>query len=335
MLPQKSKFDEYSKMGLVRNQTHDNLPLTIYNYTELTQFDRLWNGVTKMARGIVFDDKGRCVVRCMPKFFNQDEPNAMDGIDLTKAPTIYNKLDGSMIQIVNDKQYGLIVTSKGSFKSKQVMWANEIIERDNLSQYIKQGYAYVFELIHPENQIVLNYGNEKELYLLTVIDIETGKELDIYNKQFDNFKRVQIITDIDKHMSELVEGVVVKTGNHRYKLKTDEYLRLHRIVTNFTPKRVWEALSSGQVIERQNIPEEFISWLDETENNLKAKFNTIKEQALKSYEETKNLTDKELGMSDNQYKHFIFLLRKNNSIDNKIWRMIKPKEEIGDSNQTR
>lgn len=99
MLPTKSTFDEYVKKGLVKSQTYKDM--TIYQYTEFTQFESLWNNCTLNARGIVFDDDGVLVQRCIPKFFNHDEP---DGIKVEKLMLkeqigiVQEKLDGSLIK---------------------------------------------------------------------------------------------------------------------------------------------------------------------------------------------------------------------------------------------
>lgn len=101
-IPTKAKLDEYVKLGMVRSQTHPELPLSIYVYTEFTQFERLWNNVTRACRGLVVDNKGRCIVRCLPKFFNEDEPHAV--CDRPKeTPIHFDKLDGSLIQVVDDE----------------------------------------------------------------------------------------------------------------------------------------------------------------------------------------------------------------------------------------
>ncbi|RYE17382.1 MAG: hypothetical protein EOP45_15895, partial [Sphingobacteriaceae bacterium] len=41
---------------LVRKSRHPTLDLTIFNYTEQTQFKKLWTEETKMCRGLVLDD---------------------------------------------------------------------------------------------------------------------------------------------------------------------------------------------------------------------------------------------------------------------------------------
>ena len=334
MLPQKSKFDEYVKIGLIRSQTQDDL--TIYQYTELTQFDRLWNSVTLNARGIVFDNKGRVVQRCLPKFFNSDEPEGIIAAKTLKAdkPVVQDKLDGSLIKISKNEEYGLVITSKASFQSDQAKWATTIVKEQEYT--FETGLTYCFELIHPDNQIVLNYGDKRAIVLLAVIDNETGKELDIYKDKFDQFERVEllpesVLSDVNKlNEKGLREGIVVNFGAYRLKMKTDEYVRLHRIVTDFTPKRVWEALAEGQEIERQNIPEEFLEWLTATENELKQQYQSLYDEAVKSYESTKHMTDKEIGLSNLENKSFIFSLRNGRDISPMIWKQIKPKQEAAD-----
>ena len=327
-IPSKAKLDEYVKMGLVRSQTHPTLPLTIYVYTETTSFERLWNNVTMACRGLVVDDKSRCVVRCLPKFFNEEEPHAVCELDFSSTPVVFNKLDGSLIQVVNDEEYGLVVTSKGSFASDQAEWAKELVEQQYSPGDFIAGETYVFELIHPMNRIVLDYGGVRDLFLLAIIDTETGVEADIYADKFNKFSKVTTVDDQEKHMAGLVEGVVVKTGSHRYKVKTGEYLRLHRIVTEFTPKRVWEALRDGDSLEFKNMPEEFDKWLQDTVLELKNQYGKIEEAVRVELKKSENLTPKELGLSqDYQYKGLLFTLRNGKSIDEAIWKMVKPKKE--------
>jgi RNA ligase len=244
-------------------------------------------------------------------------------------PIVMNKLDGSLIQVAKDAEYGLVVTSKGSFESDQAKWAKQIISETYPADAFEQGITYIFELIHPENRIVLDYGDTKALYLIAARDTETGNEYDIYANRFAVFNKVQTVPNLESHMSQLVEGVVVKTGDHRYKLKTGEYLRLHRIVTEFTPKRVWEALSTGDSLEFTNMPEEFDAWLKETIGGFQSAYQAIAVAAHVEYERTLENTPKEIGLSqDLKYKSLVFMLRTGKDVAPAIWKMVKPRNEV-------
>ena len=335
MLPTKSIFDDYVKKGLIRSQTYKDM--TIYQYTEFTQFESLWNNCTLNARGIVFDDDGVLVQRCIPKFFNHDEP---DGIKVEKLmlkeqpPVVQEKLDGSLIKITKDEKHGLVITSKASFESDQARMAKEIVDENNYE--FKEGWTYHFELIHPDNQIVLNYGDERKLVLLAIIDNETGKDINIYTDdlKFEKPKLYDYETLLDinaLNKDGLHEGVVVNYGSYRLKYKTDEYIRLHRIVTEFSAKRVWEALSNGQRIDRMNIPEEFIKWLDETEEELLFQYNELFNRVNRVFINTQDMTNKEIALSDNEVikevREYVFAVRSGKDIKAKIWKAIKPKGE--------
>ena len=335
MLPTKSTFDDYVKKGLIRSQTYKDM--TIYQYTEFTQFESLWNNCTLNARGIVFDDDGVLIQRCMPKFFNHDEP---DGIKVEKLMlkeqigVVQEKLDGSLIKITKDEKHGLVITSKASFESDQAKMAKDIVEENNYD--FKEGWTYHFELIHPDNQIVLNYGDERKLVLLAIIDNQTGKDINIYTDdlKFEKPKLYDYETLLDinaLNKDGLHEGVVVNYGSYRLKYKTDEYIRLHRIVTEFTPKRVWEALSSGQRIDRMNIPEEFIKWLDDTEKELLQKHDELLNKINQAVIETQDMTNKEIALSDNEtikeMREYIFATRSGKDVNAKVWKAIKPKGE--------
>lgn len=341
--PQKSKLDEYVKMGLLRSQTNAAGTLTIYVYSELTQFDRLWNSVTRQARGLVLDNKSRCIIKCLPKFFNADEPEALLERPRVIDPAslvVQDKLDGSLIQVANDPEHGLVITSKGSFNSDQSNWASQIIAEQypEHHEYFEPGLTYIFELIHPDNRIVIDYGGRRELVLLAVVENETGKERDIYTKRFQPFHRADkvnpdLLKDVDRlALDQLVEGVVANYGGYRVKIKTAEYIRLHRIVTDFTPKRVWEALSQGDSLEFENMPEEFQKWLDDTTAAFKDEFAQLDKEIQAELERATELSDKELGLS-NGFKHkgMLFMLRNGKDVQPAIWKQIRPRREVIDA----
>ena len=264
------------------------------------------------------------------------EVNAFNvGVDVNNfMPVIQEKLDGSLIKITKDQEHGLVITSKASFESDQAKMAKEIVEENNYS--FKEGWTYHFELIHPDNQIVLSYGDERKLVLLAIIDNRTGKDIDIYSDEFKfekpklyNYETLLDVNTLNK--DGLHEGVVVNYGSYRLKYKTDEYIRLHRIVTEFSAKRVWEALSNGRRIDRRNIPEEFIKWLDETEEELLAKYNEVFNKIDYAILETENMTNKEIALSDDEtvkeVREYIFAIRSGKDFKEKIWKAIKPKGE--------
>jgi RNA ligase len=109
-----------------------------------------------------------------------------------------------------------------------------------------------------------------------MINTETGYEVDLYSEGVDvrlsnlisnlGFKVVKKYDGINDYsvLKEMIkvdeEGFVVRFSNgDRMKVKGEEYLRLHKIMTNVSTTSVWEMLSEGKdVLELlKDVPDEF------------------------------------------------------------------------------
>lgn len=244
---------EYAEKGLVTAREHPSLPLVVWNYTAETQYGRLWDTTTLSTRGLVTDMQGRTVAPCLPKFFNLSEPEN-DGLTIEDYDVAQEKLDGSLIHVFwHEGQW--VCSSRGSFESDHAGWAQELIEKNQnflrvyepMVRMNPSGYRPVFvcELIIPENRIVVDYGDEESLRLISVFQYsdEFGWEEtrnDEWNWPWDKVQRIPmeaVPTYLDQSG---IEGIVLIGNNGRAKIKTDEYVEHHRIVTGLTTKRVLE-----------------------------------------------------------------------------------------------
>ena len=240
-------------------------------------------------------------------------------------------MDGSLIKVTNDLEYGLVITSKGSFQSDQAKMAKQLLDDKYKSFNFTPGLTYHFELISPQNKIVINY-TDTELVLLCLIDNETGLEIEPVDSLFRRPTKYssRVLDDINAiNRNGLHEGVVVNYGVYRLKYKTDEYIRLHRAVTNYTAKRVWEDLSSGRETDRLNMPEEFINWLNRTENSLKEKYNELSADVSMAILYCKDMTNKEVATCPNpfirKHKSYVLAYRSGKDVSQMMWQAIKPK----------
>src|SRR5699024_9184139 len=146
--------------GWVYSQTHPTLNLSIWNYTNKTQYENYWTDITLSARGLVLNNTtGEVVSKGFDKFFNFSE-NKTELPDDINNVTIYEKLDGSYIGLFYyDDRW--IINSRGSFNSDQSKMAEDIIEKKDLS-FLDKNLTYCFELIHPDNRICVDYGDKKD-----------------------------------------------------------------------------------------------------------------------------------------------------------------------------
>lgn len=262
-------LNKYYEKGLVYKQVHPTLPLTIWNYSEKVQYEGLFDGVTLNTRGLVTDDQGNIVARPFKKFFNMEENKHTPTPDFN----VYEKLDGSLGVLFNYEGEWVLAT-RGSFTSEQAVKGFEMLKNYDYEK-LHKGYTYLFEIIYNENRIVVKYDYE-DLILLGMIETKTGYEVDLHGegndvrlknlinnlgfkvvKKYDGIKDYTTLKGIIKDNEE---GFVVRFSNgDRMKVKGEEYLRLHKIMTNVSTTAIWEMLSEGKdVLELlKDVPDEF------------------------------------------------------------------------------
>lgn len=285
------KLSEHVKNGFVNIQTHRTLPLRIFNYSHLAQFEKsIWgDGTIDLCRGLIVDKDDVVVARPFRKFWNLGTAHAPESMEenLPKvAPTVLEKLDGSLgIYWEYEKHVG--IATRGSFHSPQAEWANGWLYRQICS--LKHGltfpedYTPLFEIIYPENRIVCTYDFEG-LVLLGLVNKETGFEtvhehVEAIGKKND----LRVVYRHKKFLAEIVaenevgrEGYVLSYHSEelkppvKVKVKFADYVRLHRVVTGMNPKSVWEILSSNGSLSSlfDGTPQHFQDWLSHWEAKL-------------------------------------------------------------------
>lgn len=283
-----SVLQKYYDDGLLIKQTHPSLPLTIWNYSRTTEYERKWDDVTIRCRGLVtHNETGDIVARPFKKFFNIEENKHIP----TSEFDVYEKMDGSLI-IIFWYDGGWIVASRGSFTSEQALAAQRIFF-DELDNNFSIGITYLFEFTAPWNRIVVNYGEKPKLTLIGAIRTDTGEEatweqLKRIGKggNCDVVKKYDGINDFNvlkKIIPDDEEGFVVKFSNgDRCKIKGEEYLRLHKLMTNVSTTSVWENLMNGKSMDELllDIPDEFFDVVKATEKELDDLYWKIADEAL-------------------------------------------------------
>lgn len=286
-------LSEHIKNGLVSQRFHKELPLAILNYTPECAYSRTWDDVTKKCRGLIYNTETQEVVaRPFEKFFNWDEagspfPPAGPALRMEKADGSLGILYRYEMTKTGYSTQDYAIATRGSMHSEQAEWATEFLHRGNFMLDEKFGgvgflpkvdKTYLFEIIYPENRIVVDYGDYKGLILLDVIDNETGfadtDEFDncqwpdkIVRKMVSGFDSGQVVDIADGE-----EGFVYlwPTRNFRTKMKSAEYIRIHRLVSNLSEKSVWESLVAGKTLDqiKVGLPEEFHGFIDGVYNSI-------------------------------------------------------------------
>lgn len=283
------KLRELEEEGYIRSQVHPTLDLIIWNYTQTTQFEGFWNEETMMCRGLVTNTEGEIIARPFKKFFNHDEHKERFGETPKGRYEVYEKLDGSLGIAFNYKGENIICT-RGSFTSDQAIKAKEILPKIKL----KPNTTYLFEIIYPENRIVVNYGEKEELILLGIIDNKTWKTTSDTEVEAKFTKAKQFEYDLDKisqiqeeNTIDNFEGFVLyfPETEERTKVKLGEYIRLHRILTGINSRHVWENLMNGDDMSTliELVPDEFYKWVEETKEEITSKYKKVKKEYVNTY----------------------------------------------------
>ena len=318
--------------GYVRVSEHPSLPLKIFNYTPKAQYDNEWNEITRMCRGLVLDDDYNIIIKCPPKFFNLGEPFAAD-IDLLNA-RISEKLDGYYISIKVDSDYGLIVTSRGSFDNKYVNATKQFLTDDIILQ-MPTNYTFFCELLQNfpgDEAIILTQHPIPKLVCWAVKDSDFQELPLAEDCPFERAKYMSYAEAL-QYLQNKVEGVVAQDPKtfERVKIKTEWFLEHHRILADCTQTRVWELVRNGDSVSELDIPDEFMSKMLAWESDFQNQYRQRMSYYTDLYEQTEHLSDKELALSAEISKHdkaYIYSIRKQKqgekSISALVWQELKP-----------
>jgi RNA ligase len=257
----------------------------------------------------------------LDKFFNIDQTPATltDVVRDLEIISIQDKLDGSVISFVLFPTGQILAKSKMSFDNDQSKMAQEYFEKNlNLQKFVfnalEDGYIPIFELVSPQNQIVLQY-EETELRLLQLRNNRTGKYLPItYQKTVDLLAEYGVkcasfftkeeypeLYSIDS-LNELaltiegIEGWVVQFSNGlRAKKKTAHYNLLHGSISEIREDGIIELILNEQIddmlgmlnegTEKRKFVEEIITKTSHEFNHLVVEYKELRRKYFQDFGE--------------------------------------------------
>ncbi len=238
-----------------------------------------------------------------------------------------------------------ILATRGSFTSTQAIKGRELLEKYDYNRLAKD-YTYLFEIIYPENRIVCNYDFE-DLILLGMIHTKTGDEVNIHNDNNEDIRLKNLIKNLNikvvtlyktwgegydllkEEISKDKEGYVIRFKNgFRMKIKGEEYIRLHRILTNISNRDIWEYLKDNKPFDEllEKVPDEFNNWVKETARDLTVRFENIEKDYREIFENlnNRNLSRKDFALRAKQYRHsnILFNMLDGTNPKQTIWKLL-------------
>jgi RNA ligase len=347
-----SEFDKAVANNEVNRQRHPLYPYSIYKYSAETVWRKNWNTVTMASRGLIVNDEtGEILARPFAKFFNYNEPSVP--FELMKGNiTVSEKLDGSLGILLNTPD-GVRINTAGGFQAPQSDHATKIYhERYEGKWKPRKNVTYMWEIIYPENRIVVDYDGEDDIHLLGAVDIKTGKSIPLAELKEWKWKRAREYSDF-KSLDSVVtsserenhEGFIVHftETDVRVKYKHEEYLNHHRYATGINSRRIWEKLRDGEDMEEwiKNAPEEFEDYITTTRTTVQNSYDAKLNEIYTGYNDfmktiPNGLTQKEFAhevttRAPKELVSYIFALKNNGRLSEVaikgIWEKIKPEAE--------
>lgn len=220
------------------------------------------------ARGIIIDTETLDVV-CWPfrKFGNYGEYYA-DSIDWSTA-RVQEKVDGSIMKLWNDGERWRVSTNSAITNDQPVKFGShsltdlfmEAAERQHLdTDRLDPSATYIFELVSPDNLIVIGYP-ETAIYHIGTRSNITGEERDedigIMKPASYPLHSLEACIDAAGKLNAggkvSREGYVVADGSwNRVKVKSPDYVAVHHLLSVMTEKRIIAAVLDGEAEEIRN-----------------------------------------------------------------------------------
>lgn len=345
--------------GHVTRKEHPSLPLAIFTYTRVCQYDNIWNPVTMHCRGLIVDTATQQIVALpFPKIF----VTGMHGVHDFAPPLpaepfeIFEKLDGSLA-IAFHYNGRWHAASKGSFISEQAQWAQTWLDAHDTS-LLDPKLTYLAEAIYPSNRIVVDYGDREALVLLAAYRPADGTEEPLaavaeHWAPIGSAARAwgfgSDITELEKAAANdttmdgriaggtAEEGYVIRFAlGLRAKVKLSAYLALHKLYTGTNERTVWEVLASGQdpAVLFDQVPDEFAAWVRAAAASLRQRHAELVDAAVDSYADVMAALPADpdrktfaLEACKSEYRSPLFLIHdgRDQAVFDWAWKQIKPR----------
>ena len=309
------KCYELKKNGFLQMKKHLEYPLYILNYTSKTQYKQQWCKELVHARGLIVTEDGEIIARPLPKFFNHHEITEMGELQ-KQHYELFKKMDGSLVIMFYYKDEFIFCT-RGSFISQQALKAKEIFKKKYMDEDVNKECTYCFEVIYPQNKIVVDYGLLEDLFLISILHTKTGKNVNIDQAGFNTVQKIATnglcYTEWIQHNVVNEEGYVMRfiADNLRIKIKFANYVQKHK-GKYLNIERIKQSMKNMQTINLDTIPDECYDEVKESINKMEELFKMKENEVLKEYVkiQEQNSTKRDLieAIKQSQYSKILFAI---------------------------
>ena len=280
------KCEELKNEGLLNIKKHILHPIYLLNYTAKTQYLHQWCKELIHARGLVVAADGEILARPLPKFFNHYEIDGFEDLH-DRDYELYKKLDGSLAILFHYNGIPIFCT-RGSFCSDQALKAEKIYKLKYEDVDVMKECTYCFEVIYPENRIVVDYDTLEGLFLISITHTKSGKEVNIDQTGFQSVKKFEtnevLFNEWLSHDVYNEEGYVMKIDSLRVKIKFSNYIHKHKI-KNLSEEQIRKCFKRKGYVNLEDIPDEGYDEVRSVIAKLENQFKSIENECLREYED--------------------------------------------------
>jgi hypothetical protein len=316
------------QLGITHNVHEDGR--VILNYSQIDSPKD--NAIVRECRGLVLDSNNNweLVARAFPRFFNVGEfPEEFKTFNWDECSALH-KEDGSLL-LVYYWNYEWRFNTRNSFGEGEVNYSGLTWKKLALKAIPQSffdnamaGVTYVFELCSPYNKIVRQY-DKPQVFLLTAYDTLRNKEdrdrlLRNLGVKSPNYVHFECETHAENYIRKMAdddptfEGVVLldRSTGVRWKIKSPEYLALHRIANNGDPchpKNLLPFILSGELDELYAYFPEVKPYVDQMQKKIDLEWKEVDNYWYVWWDEPSQKKFA-LGVKDSKHSGILFSARK-------------------------
>ena len=227
----------------------------------------------------------------------------------------------------------LIFCTRGSFISEQAAKAHEIFRAKYNHITMNKECTYCFEVIYPENKIVVNYEDLEDLFLISITHTSSGKEINIDATGFKTVNKVDK-TSIHAILSGFeeanMEGYVVKytkglTNSLRVKYKFNTYVEKHK-GKSLSETAIKRSMKNMESINLDNIPDECYEAVKKIKTQMEEQFqhqkSKIENQYLKITSQNSSPRDVIEAIKQSEHSSILFAIHRKKPYDMLVWKSL-------------
>lgn len=341
-----SILDQYVEKNLLRKAEDENL--VQYNYTEYCNNEGLWDNITMENRGNIYEkSSGKLIAKAMPKFMNlgQLPQYKQEELMLQTDINVTEKMDGCLgiLYLYNGE---IRCNSRGSFDNYVTDKIKELLPRYSMVYKMLEHNTLIVEVISKETKIICNYDNE-DLYLITAYS--NNPEINELSYEqvalMAQIMRMPVVKQYDMTWDELLtfqrvadwqqEGFVVRIGNDRVKIKSEDYLRIAKLRAGLCKHTIWKLMKNDFEQNTNtlcnylnNVPDELSKTAKKYHSDLLDAMCTHHAKALVLKDDLRDIETRDLHEyfknNPSPYQSCIYNLRNGKNIDKILIKMIEP-----------